>query len=138
MAEKIRARDLWATPKLNGRALDRAIVLHREDIFPLPLFHKMTEEFSKTADVMMTVLEGEIERFRIMNCWSPQVAGRALALAIAQQAGWTPAQKIEPLRGETLEDLDALNEKAFDEWIKTLEKEAGIRVSRLRSASPSH
>ena len=138
MAEEIRVRDQWVTPKLHGRALDRAIALDRQGVFPLAAFHKMTEEFSKTADEMLAVIEMEIERFKIMNCWSPQMAGRALAMVIAKQAKWTPERRIEPRRGETLEDLQKLSDKDFDEWIRTLEKEAGIRVSRLRLASPSH
>ena len=127
---------LWASPNLNGRALDRAILLDRECGFPLPMIHKMCDEFTKDAETILTVLEGEVERFKIMNCWSAEVAGKVLARQIAQEAGWIPPQKLQPQKGETLEDLERMSEKEFDEWIGQL-RATGARVSRSRSASPS-
>jgi len=127
---------IWSTEKLNGRVLDVVIELERKGIFPLPMFRLMTDQFSKTQEEILEVVQGEIARFATMNCWDERLAGRVLALKIAQDAGWIPVHEISQQDGLTLKDIEDLNEREFDEWIAQL-RSTGARVTVTRSGSPS-
>lgn len=122
-------KDIWTTQKLYGRTLDRVIELEQQGIFPLAMFYKMSEEFSKPADVILAVLEEELIRWSTVNHTPLTLAGKALAIHLAQEAGWIQPQKLDPQRGESLADLEAMSEKEFDEWISQL-RNTGARVRR--------
>ncbi len=130
MAEEIRARDLWTSPKLNGRALDKALLLDERCDFPLPLMRHLAEHSVKSVSELFEVIEGEITRICAVNLSSPRMAGAMLAEQIYQSLDLKPKQKLGPQSGVSLADLDDMSVKEFNEWIKTLEKVAGVRVSQ--------
>lgn len=106
---------LYRSEKLNGRALEQAILLELTCDVPLPLIARIIEESEKTADQIIGVFKGEIERICIGGS-SERFAGSFLSEQIAQTLGWKEPVKLGVQRGLGLEEIFGA-EKEFREWL---------------------
>ena len=105
----------YHSKKLNGVALEEAILLELACDVPLPLVARIVEESEKTAAEIIAVFKSEIERICLSGS-QERVAGFILSEQIAMALGWKVPGKLGIQRGQSIDDIFGA-EREFQQWL---------------------